>query len=149
MPISSLVSLPREYSIFIPAFSMVEFYSARFALTKKEAVLKFWDEVQKMNFAQLRAKVGEIDVYLRAEEIETVKQIPAFKRDFKKDMDLFYNIPDSFSDWNFANMAYQYEKALGKYQIIIFEVAKKFCRATSTFDKSYSRHPLYFKEYLK
>lgn len=149
MPILSLVSLPKRYSVFIPAFSMVEFYSTKFGLTKKEAILKFWDEVQKIDLTQLRAKVGEVDVFLSTDEIEIVRQTPAFEREFKNDMDLFYDIPDSFRDWNFANMAYQSEKGMGKYQILIFEEAKKFCHVVSSFSRVSDRQTLYFKEYLK
>lgn len=147
MPILSLTSLPRRYSVFIPAFSLVEYYSTKIGMKRKDAVLRFWDKVQRMDLAQIKAKIGEIDVCLSAEEIEIIKQNVDFKKDFKRDMDLFYDIPDSFRDWNFANMTYQYKKALGKYQILMYEEAKKFCGLTPAFT-DYNRHPLYFKEYL-
>lgn len=148
MPTLSLAILPKRYSVFIPAFSIVEYYSTKIGMKRKDAVLKFWDKVQTIDLKQSKAKMGEIDISLSAEEIEIVKQNLDFQRDFQRDMNLFYDIPDSFRDWNFPNMAYQYEKALGKYQIFLYEEAKKFCGLTPACT-DYNRHPLYFKEYLK
>lgn len=148
MPILSLACLPRRYSVFIPAFSLVEFYSTKICMKRKDAVLKFWDKVKRLDLAQIKAKIGEIDICLSSEEIEIVKRNVDFNRDFQKDMDLFYDIPDFWRDWNFPNMAYQHEKVLGKYQILIYEEAKRFCGLRPGFSY-YNQHPLYFKEYLK
>ena len=147
MPTLSLAILPKRYSVFIPAISLVEYYSTKIGMKRKDAVLRFWDKVQRMDLAQIKVKIGEIDVCLSAEEIEIVKQNVDFQRDFQKDMNLFYDIPDSWRDWDFPNMAYQYEKVLGKYQILIFEEAKRFCGLTPAFT-DYNRQPLYFKKYL-
>lgn len=100
-----------------------------------------------MDLSEIMVKIGENDVYLSIEEIETIKQNVDFGRDFKTDMDLFYDIPDSWQDWNFPNVTYQWEKALGKYQIFLFEEAKRFCDL-KPMHSHFNYSPLYFENYL-
>lgn len=120
----STFSVPREISVFIPAFAKVSYYGSRLGLTQTEAVNSFY---RKYYTCVKGAPIGYEDICknLFAGMCEEGYCIPSPEK-IKKMTDMIYNCGQSYSSWNFTNMTYQPDGKFNEFQETLLKEADLF-----------------------
>lgn len=120
----STFSVPREISVFIPAFAKVSYYGSRLGLTQKEAVSSFYRKYYaSVNGAPIEYKDACRSLF--AGMCEAGYCVPSPKK-IEEMTDMIYNCGQSYGSWNFRNMTYQSDDKCREFQETLLDEADLF-----------------------
>ena len=120
----STFSVPREISVFIPAFAKVSYYGSRLGLTQKEAVNSFYS---KYYTCVNGTPIGYEDICknLFSGICEEECCIPS-PEEIKRMTDMIYSCGQSYSSWNYPNMTSQFGGKFDEFQKTLLKEADLF-----------------------